>query len=224
MNHEGHEGREGHEPKNRVLCLVSLVFRARVDTVLVTAAASGQQPIRLVVIVVLDQFRADYLTTFASHWRDGFRTAEDRLSRATRLWNCHVSLGRPARQLRGERPHEGNNNESRANLSDIGLRAREQVGLAVFFDSILKRSQTDSELVSGLLVVACVRAQRCHDGLLLNFGERCWHGLVEGQIERKVLRKDLFVAGNDHGAFDDVFHFADIARPRIPLKNARSLR
>jgi predicted AlkP superfamily pyrophosphatase or phosphodiesterase len=41
--------------------------------VLVTAAASGQQPIRLVVIVVLDQFRADYLTTFASHWRDGFR-------------------------------------------------------------------------------------------------------------------------------------------------------
>src|SRR5688500_9819111 len=42
--------------------------------VLVTAAASGQQPIRLVVIVVLDQFRADYLTTFASHWRDGFRT------------------------------------------------------------------------------------------------------------------------------------------------------
>src|SRR5687767_3591256 len=42
--------------------------------VLVTAAARGQQPIRLVVIVVLDQFRADYLTTFASHWRDGFRT------------------------------------------------------------------------------------------------------------------------------------------------------
>ena len=41
---------------------------------LVTAAAGGQQPIRLVVIVVLDQFRADYLTTFASHWRDGFRT------------------------------------------------------------------------------------------------------------------------------------------------------
>jgi predicted AlkP superfamily pyrophosphatase or phosphodiesterase len=42
--------------------------------VLVTAAARGQQPIRLVVIVVLDQFRADYLTTFAPHWRDGFRT------------------------------------------------------------------------------------------------------------------------------------------------------
>ena len=42
--------------------------------VVLTAAAGAQQPIRLVVIVVLDQFRADYLTTFASHWRDGFRT------------------------------------------------------------------------------------------------------------------------------------------------------
>jgi predicted AlkP superfamily pyrophosphatase or phosphodiesterase len=41
---------------------------------LVTATAGGQQPLRLVVIVVLDQFRADYLTTFAGHWRDGFRT------------------------------------------------------------------------------------------------------------------------------------------------------
>jgi predicted AlkP superfamily pyrophosphatase or phosphodiesterase len=42
--------------------------------VLVTASVNGQPPLRLVVIVVLDQFRADYLTTFASHWRDGFRT------------------------------------------------------------------------------------------------------------------------------------------------------
>jgi predicted AlkP superfamily pyrophosphatase or phosphodiesterase len=42
--------------------------------VLVTATATGQQPIRLVVIVVLDQFRADYLTNFAGHWRNGFRT------------------------------------------------------------------------------------------------------------------------------------------------------
>jgi predicted AlkP superfamily pyrophosphatase or phosphodiesterase len=42
--------------------------------VFITAAAGAQQPLRLVVIVVLDQFRADYLTTFASHWRDGFRT------------------------------------------------------------------------------------------------------------------------------------------------------
>jgi predicted AlkP superfamily pyrophosphatase or phosphodiesterase len=42
--------------------------------ILLTAAPGAQQPIRLVVIVVLDQFRADYLTTFASHWRDGFRT------------------------------------------------------------------------------------------------------------------------------------------------------
>ena len=41
---------------------------------LLAAASAAQQPIRLVVIVVLDQFRADYLTTFASHWRDGFKT------------------------------------------------------------------------------------------------------------------------------------------------------
>ena len=50
------------------------LLTALAAVVLVTAAVSGQQPIRLVVIVVLDQFRADYLTTFASHWRDGFRT------------------------------------------------------------------------------------------------------------------------------------------------------
>src|SRR5262245_26982800 len=31
-------------------------------------------PPRLMVIVVVDQFRADYLTTFASHWRAGFQT------------------------------------------------------------------------------------------------------------------------------------------------------
>ena len=42
--------------------------------VFITAAPAAQQPIRLVVMVVLDQFRAEYLTTFASHWRDGFRT------------------------------------------------------------------------------------------------------------------------------------------------------
>lgn len=41
---------------------------------LLAAAPGAQQPIRLVVIVVLDQFRAEYLTTFAAHWRDGFRT------------------------------------------------------------------------------------------------------------------------------------------------------
>jgi predicted AlkP superfamily pyrophosphatase or phosphodiesterase len=34
----------------------------------------AQQSPRLVVIVVVDQFRADYLTTFASHWRAGFKT------------------------------------------------------------------------------------------------------------------------------------------------------
>lgn len=49
------------------------LLTALAAVVLVTAAASGQPPVRLVVIVVLDQFRSDYLTTFASHWRDGFR-------------------------------------------------------------------------------------------------------------------------------------------------------
>lgn len=34
----------------------------------------AQSAVRLVVIVVVDQFRADYLTTFASHWRAGFKT------------------------------------------------------------------------------------------------------------------------------------------------------
>ena len=34
----------------------------------------AQSTVRLVVIVVVDQFRADYLTTFASHWRTGFKT------------------------------------------------------------------------------------------------------------------------------------------------------
>ena len=38
------------------------------------AAPEAQQAPRLLVIVVADQFRADYLTTFASHWRAGFRT------------------------------------------------------------------------------------------------------------------------------------------------------
>ena len=35
--------------------------------------AAADRP-RLVVIVVVDQFRADYLSTFASHWRSGFKT------------------------------------------------------------------------------------------------------------------------------------------------------
>jgi predicted AlkP superfamily pyrophosphatase or phosphodiesterase len=37
-------------------------------------SAAAQQSPRLVVIVVADQFRADYLDTFASHWRAGFKT------------------------------------------------------------------------------------------------------------------------------------------------------
>ena len=50
------------------------LLAAVVAALLLSAAPDAQQPIRLVVIVSLDQFRADYLTTFASHWRNGFRT------------------------------------------------------------------------------------------------------------------------------------------------------
>ena len=39
-----------------------------------TVSSGAQQPPRLLVIVVLDQFRADYLTAFAAHFRAGFRT------------------------------------------------------------------------------------------------------------------------------------------------------
>ena len=50
------------------------LLAALAAVLLLTAASGAQQPIRLVVIVVLDQFRADYLNTFASHWRAGFKT------------------------------------------------------------------------------------------------------------------------------------------------------
>jgi hypothetical protein len=50
------------------------LLAAIVAVLLLAPAPDAQQPTRLVVIVVLDQFRADYLTTFASHWRAGFKT------------------------------------------------------------------------------------------------------------------------------------------------------
>jgi predicted AlkP superfamily pyrophosphatase or phosphodiesterase len=50
------------------------LLAALLAVLLLTATAGAQQSPRLVVIVVLDQFRAEYLTTFASHWRDGFKT------------------------------------------------------------------------------------------------------------------------------------------------------
>jgi predicted AlkP superfamily pyrophosphatase or phosphodiesterase len=50
------------------------LLAAVIAALFVVAHPSAQSPVRLVVVVVLDQFRADYLTTFASHWRDGFRT------------------------------------------------------------------------------------------------------------------------------------------------------
>jgi hypothetical protein len=40
-------------------------------------AVSGQAPPRLLVLVVVDQLRADYLTRFDAHWRAGFRTLLD---------------------------------------------------------------------------------------------------------------------------------------------------
>jgi predicted AlkP superfamily pyrophosphatase or phosphodiesterase len=46
-------------------------------TCLWLAAPAAQGPPRLLVVVVADQFRADYLTTFASHWRAGFRALLD---------------------------------------------------------------------------------------------------------------------------------------------------
>jgi predicted AlkP superfamily pyrophosphatase or phosphodiesterase len=50
------------------------LLAACVAVLVSTALAGAQQPPRLVVIIVLDQFRADYLAAFASHFRDGFRT------------------------------------------------------------------------------------------------------------------------------------------------------
>ena len=50
------------------------LLTALVAFVIVAATTGAQQPPRLVVIVVLDQFRTEYLTSFAAHFRDGFRT------------------------------------------------------------------------------------------------------------------------------------------------------
>ena len=44
---------------------------------LTAAAPRAAEPVRLVVVVVVDQMRADYLTRFARHWRGGFRTLTD---------------------------------------------------------------------------------------------------------------------------------------------------
>ena len=41
-------------------------------------AAQEPRPVSLVVILVVDQMRADYLTTFASRWQAGFKTLLDR--------------------------------------------------------------------------------------------------------------------------------------------------
>ena len=48
-------------------------------------AAQSGGPASLVVILVVDQMRADYLTTFASRWQRGFRTL---LERGTQFTNA----------------------------------------------------------------------------------------------------------------------------------------
>ena len=50
------------------------VFAALILAFIILAAPAAQQRPRLLVIVVVDQFRADYLNTFATHWRGGFQT------------------------------------------------------------------------------------------------------------------------------------------------------
>jgi predicted AlkP superfamily pyrophosphatase or phosphodiesterase len=45
--------------------------------VLASVQPGAQSPPKLLVIVVVDQMRADYLQTFAHHWRGGFRTLVD---------------------------------------------------------------------------------------------------------------------------------------------------
>jgi predicted AlkP superfamily pyrophosphatase or phosphodiesterase len=55
-------------PLRRVAIAIALICGC------LAVPAAQPPPLRLVVIVVADQFRADYLTAFASHWRAGFRT------------------------------------------------------------------------------------------------------------------------------------------------------
>jgi predicted AlkP superfamily pyrophosphatase or phosphodiesterase len=51
-----------------------LILSSLVLATVSLAEPAAQQPPRLIVMVVADQFRADYLTTFASHWRAGLHT------------------------------------------------------------------------------------------------------------------------------------------------------
>ena len=49
-----------------------------VAAVLAAASLRAAEPLRLIVIVVVDQMRADYLTRFDRHWRGGFRVLLDK--------------------------------------------------------------------------------------------------------------------------------------------------
>src|SRR6187401_380478 len=55
----------------KAVSILSLVSLALIG---VGGAQTTRTAPRLLVIVVLDQFRAEYLKTFASHWRAGFKT------------------------------------------------------------------------------------------------------------------------------------------------------
>ena len=54
-----------------------LVLAVPAFVLLWLAVPDAQQAPRLIVIAVADQFRADYLTTFSSHWRAGLKTLAD---------------------------------------------------------------------------------------------------------------------------------------------------
>ena len=53
--------------------IAAIVLAAAISLV---ATAQARVP-RLIVILVIDQFKTEYLTTFAGHWRAGFRTLLD---------------------------------------------------------------------------------------------------------------------------------------------------
>jgi predicted AlkP superfamily pyrophosphatase or phosphodiesterase len=57
----------------RSLVLLALLVSLGETPTRTQEAATGQRP-RLLVVVSLDQFRAEYLTTFSSHWRAGMKT------------------------------------------------------------------------------------------------------------------------------------------------------
>jgi predicted AlkP superfamily pyrophosphatase or phosphodiesterase len=58
----------------RAFCAVLCAAAALTVVRPAAPAAQGRSAPRLVVVIVVDQMRADYLTTFATRWKGGFRT------------------------------------------------------------------------------------------------------------------------------------------------------